>query len=178
MIINRKGKRMSSIKNNGVVPSESIYEMKVRLNNGEEISLSSFKGKKIMIVNTASDCGFTPQYADLETLYEKQKERLTIIGFPSNDFGEQERGNDEEIASFCKINFGVSFPLAKKSSVKKTPDQNKIFQWLSDPAKNGWNDQEPVWNFSKYLLDENGLLIDYFGPSISPLSDEVMKAIK
>jgi len=160
-----------------VSPPSSLYDLSVTLNNGDFFQLSELKGKKILLVNTASDCGYTAQYDDLQKLYEKNEETLAIIGFPANDFKQQEKGSDEEIAEFCRINYGVTFPLAKKSSVIKSDNQNEIFKWLSDKNKNGWNDWAPSWNFSKYLVDENGVLINYFGPSVSPLSSDVMNAI-
>ena len=159
-------------------PPQSIYDLSVTLNNGDSISLSKFKGKKLMLVNTASDCGYTDQYSQLEELYKENKDKLVIIGFPANDFKEQEKGTDEEIAQFCKINYGVSFPLAKKSSVKEGKEQNPVFQWLTDKTKNGWTSKKPSWNFSKYLVNENGVLVNYFDPSISPVSKEVLSAIK
>ena len=131
-----------------------------------------------MLVNTASDCGFTPQYHDLQNLYQEFKDKLTIIGFPANDFGEQEKGSDKEIANFCEVNYGVSFPLAKKSKVVKGPDQNKIFEWLTNKNENGWNEQQPTWNFCKYLVDENGKLTHFFESSVSPTSKEVIDAIQ
>ena len=159
-------------------PPQSIYDLSVTLNNGDSISLSKFKGKKLMLVNTASDCGYTDQYSQLEELYKENKDKLVIIGFPANDFKEQEKRTDEEIAQFCKINYGVSFPLAKKSSVKEGKEQNPVFQWLTDKTKNGWTSKKPSWNFSKYLVNENGVLVNYFDPSISPVSKEVLSAIK
>jgi glutathione peroxidase len=165
------------VNENNILPPSSLFDLSVVLNNGNTLSLSELRGKKIMIVNTASDCGYTPQYDDLQKLYEQNKEKLTVIGFPANDFKEQEKGTDEEIGQFCKINYGVTFPLVKKSTVKKGEDQNEVFKWLTDKNKNGWNDREPPWNFSKYLVDENGVLINYFGPSVSPLNDNVIKLI-
>lgn len=162
----------------GITPSASLYDLSITLNNGTQLSLSSLKGKKILLVNTASDCGYTPQYEDLQKLYTDYQDKLVIIGFPANDFKEQEKGTDEDIAKFCKLNFGVTFPLAKKSSVVKGANQNPVFNWLSDPAKNGWNDQQPTWNFSKYLIDEKGILIKYFDPGISPSNPDVKKAIE
>lgn len=129
-----------------------------------------------MIVNTASNCGYTNQYAELQNLYEHFKEKLIIIAFPANDFKEQEKGSNEEIAQFCQMNYGITFPLAKKSKVLKSADQNKVFEWLTHKELNGWNEQEPTWNFSKYLIDEKGHLTHYFDPAVSPLSKEV-KAI-
>lgn len=161
-----------------IQPQKSFYDLSVRLNNGTELNFGQLKGKKVLLVNTASDCGFTGQYDELEKLYEENKDKLMIIGFPANDFKHQENGTDEEIAAFCKVNFGVTFPLAKKTVVIKADQQNEIFKWLSDKTKNGWNNKQPSWNFSKYLVNENGILVNYFDPSISPLSEKVITAIK
>ena len=130
-----------------------------------------------MLVNTASDCGYTNQYDDLQKLHETLHDKLMVIGFPANDFKEQEKGNDEEIAQFCKINFGVTFPLAKKNSVKKGKDQQEVFRWLTDKSRNGWNNKQPSWNFSKYLVDEHGILTNYFDPAISPRSEQMIKEV-
>lgn len=159
-------------------PPVSFYSLKATANDGTEISFDKLKGKKILLVNTASDCGYTPQYHDLQELYNAHKDKLIIIGFPANDFGEQEKGNDEEIAGFCKKNYGVDFPLAKKSTVIRGPQQNKVFEWLTSKNENGWNEQQPVWNFSKYLVNETGVLTHYFDPSLSPTSDEIISAIQ
>lgn len=159
-------------------PIQSLYDLSITLNNGNSTSLSTYKGKKILIVNTASDCGYTDQYDDLQKLYEENKDKLVIIGFPANDFKEQEKGSDEEIEQFCRLNYGVSFPLAKKSTVKEGPQQNPIFKWLTDKTKNGWTNKKPSWNFSKYLINEQGILVNYFDPSISPTSKVVTEAIK
>ncbi len=164
--------------NNIAQPSVSFYDLSIHLNNGSLLNMNSLKGKKVLLVNTASNCGYTGQYADLQKLYSTHKDDLVVIGFPANDFKEQEKGSDEEIASFCQVNYGVSFPLAKKSGVIKGQEQNPVFRWLSDKALNGWNDQGPTWNFSKYLVNEEGLLTNYFDPGISPASKEVEEAIK
>lgn len=161
-----------------VPPVESIYSLQVPLNNGNALPLETYKGKKLLLVNTASDCGYTNQYSDLQKLYQQFNNQLEIIAFPANDFKEQEKGSDNEIAQFCQVNFGVTFPLAKKTVVVKSNDQNNIFKWLTSKAKNGWNEKAPSWNFSKYLIDEQGTLTHYFDPSISPLSEEVVKAIE
>ncbi len=161
-----------------VVPPVSFYTLQPVLNDGSSLSLASLKGKKILLVNTASACGYTQQYEQLQQLYNAYNSKLIVIGFPANDFKEQESGTDEEIASFCKKNFGVSFPLAKKSVVIKNPDQNSVFQWLTNPAKNGWNSQAPTWNFSKYLINEEGMLTHYFAPGIEPMSETILTAIK
>jgi glutathione peroxidase len=172
-----KGKNSAELSNRQKQPPVSFYSLRGILNNNTEFDFSSLKGKKVLLVNTASDCGYTNQYDDLQKLYEEYKDRLVIIGFPANDFKEQEKGSDEEIAQFCKLNFGVSFPLMKKSTVIKSPQQNNIFQWLTDSAKNGWNNKPPTWNFTKYLVNEEGVLTDYFGSSISPMNKDVTDAI-
>ena len=162
---------------NKTLPPFSFYDLSVVLNNGDTISMATLKGKKVLLVNTASDCGYTPQYTDLQRLYEEHKEHMQVIGFPANDFKEQEKGTDEEIAVFCKVNYGISFPITKKCSVIKGREQHEVFNWLTDKSKNGWNNKFPGWNFSKYLVNENGLLTNYFGPSVSPVSKEVQAAI-
>ncbi|MET0635580.1 MAG: glutathione peroxidase [Chitinophagaceae bacterium] len=161
----------------GPASGTSIYNLAVHLNNGSELRLETLKGKKLLLVNTASNCGYTGQYEELQKLYERYKDQLEIIAFPANDFKEQEKGTDEEIAQFCKVNYGVTFPLAKKSTVVRAKEQNEIFHWLTAPELNGWNEQEPTWNFSKYLVDENGILIKYFDPGVSPLSKEIVAAV-
>ena len=173
------GKNMNAFENEAnAEPVASFHSLSAMLNNGETLSFEKLKGKKVLLVNTASHCGYTNQYSELQQLYEEQKERLVIIAFPANDFKEQEKASDEEIANFCKINYGVTFPLAKKSIVIKSADQNEVFKWLTDKTRNGWNDKEPSWNFSKYLVNEEGVLTNYFDPSISPLSPEITDAIK
>ena len=149
----------------------------IDLSNGESLELKALKGKKVLLVNTASDCGYTGQFEELQQVQNLYKDSLVIVGFPANDFLEQEKGSDSSIQSFCQVNYGVTFPMAKKSVVIKNGDQNLIFEWLSNPAKNGWNDQEPVWNFSKYLLSETGELLGYFGPAISPNDTRLLDLI-
>ncbi len=172
------GKNVTELSNTSAKPAISFYTLKDTLNNGNEFDFTSLKGKKVLLVNTASDCGFTPQYTDLENLYEQYRDKVIVIGFPANDFKEQEKGTDEEIEQFCKVNFGVTFPLMKKSTVIKHKGQNKVYQWLTNASQNGWNSKPPSWNFSKYLVDEEGMLVNYFGPTISPMSDEIINAIK
>lgn len=156
-------------------PVQSIYDLSITLNDGKKLPLSHFTGQKILLVNTASHCGYTNQYDELQKLYTDHQ--LTIIGFPANDFKEQEKGSDEEIAQFCRLNYGINFPLSKKSVVIKSAEQNAVFRWLSDKTLNGWNDKPPTWNFSKYLINEEGVLTHYFDPAVSPLSKEVLSAI-
>lgn len=158
-----------------VSPPISFYDLQITLNNGTTISCNEFRNMKVLIVNTASDCGYTPQYEELQQLYREHADAITVIGFPSNDFREQEKKSDSEIAEFCKVNFGVTFPLARKCSVLKGMGQDEVFRWLSSSELNGWNDQEPRWNFAKYLIDEKGKLMYYLDPAVSPL--EVAKKI-
>lgn len=152
--------------------TKNIYNFKVEALDGSTIDFSTFKGKKILIVNTASECGYTPQYKDLESLYNKYKDKLIVIGFPANNFGAQEPGSNNEIKSFCTKNYGVTFPMAAKISVKGT-DMAPIYQWLTKKDLNGVLDAEINWNFNKFLLDENGVLIYKFESSTTPLSEEI-----
>ena len=159
-------------------PNMSFHQLKLKGNDGKDIDFSQFKGKKVLLVNTASNCGYTGQYEELQQLHEKLQDKLAIVGFPANDFKEQEKGSDSDISAFCKLNYGVTFPLAKKSSVVKGESQNQIYQWLTDPSQNGWNKHQPDWNFSKYLIDEEGVLTKYFGPAVSPLDPKVVKELE
>jgi glutathione peroxidase len=172
------GKNSEKLANPNKIPLVDFYTLADTLNNGTRFDFASLKGKKVLLVNTASDCGYTNQYDELQKLYETYKDSLVVIGFPANDFKEQEKGSDEDIAQFCRLNYGVTFPLMKKSSVIKVADQNAVFGWLTDAVKNGWNDKQPTWNFSKYLVNENGVLVNYFDPSVSPLSPELVAAVK
>ena len=171
--------RTASVLNNDAHKSEvkSFYNLSAITNNGTLISFDQFKGKKVLIVNTASDCGYTGQYDELQKLHEHYQNKLVVLGFPANDFKEQEKGSDKEIAQFCKINYGITFLLIKKSSVIKGNNQNKVYRWLSNKNLNGWNDQQPTWNFAKYLVSEEGVLTNYFAPFVSPLSKHVITAI-
>lgn len=170
----------SSISSNEhkVLPKSSFYELNSDLNNGNNFNFTELKGKKVLIVNTASSCGYTNQFEDLQNLHLNYQNKLVILGFPSNDFKDQEKGNDETIASFCKKNYGVSFELMKKSVVLNRIDQNPVFHWLTDSSKNGWNNVPPTWNFNKYLINEEGVLTHVFEAAVSPSSDEVINAIK
>lgn len=172
------GKNSLILQNKNDQPMSSIYDLSVQLNNGKTVSLEQFRGKKLLLVNTASNCGYTNQYEALQELYGKYPGKLEIIGFPANDFHEQEKGTDDEIAQFCKVNFGVTFPLVKKSVVVPSDNQHPVYRWLTNKQENGWNEQAPTWNFSKYLLDEQGHLTNYFDPSVSPLSKEVVSAVE
>ncbi len=156
--------------------SKSIYEFKVESLDGGTIDFSQFKGKKLLIVNTASKCGYTPQYEELEKLYETYREKLVIVGFPANNFGGQEPGTNSEIKEFCKKNYGVTFPMAAKVSVKGE-DIAPIYQWLCNKAENGVMDAEIKWNFGKFLLDEKGTLLAYFPSKVKPMSEEVISKL-
>lgn len=155
----------------------SVHEFKVTSLDGGTIDLSTFKGKKILIVNTASQCGYTKQYKDLQELHNKYKDKLVIIGFPANNFGGQEPGSNEEIRAFCTKNYGVSFPMAAKVSVKGK-DIHPLFDWLTHKSQNGVLDAEIKWNFGKFLIDENGKPIAYFGSGTNPMSDDIVLRIQ
>jgi glutathione peroxidase len=164
--------KMESTENIKIESPKSIHQFKVTSLDGGEIDFSTFKGKKILIVNTASECGYTPQYKDLQALYDQYKDKLVIVGFPSNDFGGQEPGTNDEIKSFCTKNYGVSFPMAAKVSVKGD-NIAPIYQWLTQKEKNGALDAEIKWNFNKFLLNENGEIIANFESSTNPLSKDI-----
>lgn len=172
------GINTSSSKNESVAPLTQLYMLQPAAIDGSVFNFETLKGSAVMIVNTASDCGYTDQYAELEKLYQHFRGKLVIIAFPANDFKEQEKGTDHDIAAFCQKNYGVTFPIMSKSVVIKTAEQNPVFNWLTDPAQNGWNRKAPSWNFSKYLINSKGQLTHYFDPGISPLSKEVMLAIE
>jgi glutathione peroxidase len=157
------------------MPPATIYDFKVPALDGGSINFSKFKGKKILIVNTASKCGNTPQYAELQQLYDTHKDKLVIVGFPANNFGQQEPGTNTEIQEFCKKNYGVTFPMAEKVSVAGE-DMHPLFKYLSEEAKK-LGAEEPVvkWNFTKFLLDEQGNLVAVFKSKMKPTDPEIMK---
>ena len=157
--------------------AKSIHSFKVKALDGKTIDFSKFKGKKILIVNTASECGFTPQYEGLQKLYETYKDQLVIVGFPANNFGGQEPGSNEEIGAFCKKNYGVTFPMADKVSVKGK-DIAPIFKFLTDKKLNGVKSTTILWNFEKFLLNEKGELIDTFVSTTKPTSESITKYFK
>jgi glutathione peroxidase len=157
---------------------KTIYDYKVEaLEEGKEINFADFKGKKILIVNTASECGFTPQYADLEKLSNEYKDKLVVIGFPANNFGGQEPGSNVEIGAFCQKNYGVTFPLAAKVSVKGD-DTAPIFKYLTEKELNGVKNTSILWNFTKFLVDENGKLVDSFISTTKPTDEAITKYLK
>jgi len=172
------GKKQIQFNKDNKTPIVTFYSLTTKDINGKDFNFASLKGKKVLIVNTASDCGFTGQYEGLEKLQEKYAESLVVVGFPANDFKEQETKDNESIAAFCKKNYGVSFPLMAKSIVIKKNEQNEVFKWLSNTAMNGWNEQEPAWNFCKYLVNEEGTLTHYFPMTVDPLDASVIEAIE
>lgn len=162
---------------NGQV-TKTFYELEIKSLDGKEtIKFSDFKGKKIMCVNVASECGYTYQYEDLQKLSDKYKESLVLIGFPCNQFGGQEPGAPEDIEQFCKKNYGVTFRLSEKIDVKGE-NQHPVYQWLTKKANNGVDDYSVNWNFNKFLLDENGNLLGHFGSRTKPFDDDIIKLIE
>ncbi len=155
----------------------SIYSIKVTDINGKVTDLSQYKGKKILIVNTASNCGYTHQYKDLEKLHEEYADKIAVLGFPCNQFGGQEPGTAEEIGAFCEKNYGVTFPLFEKSNVKGS-EKSELYSWLTDKSKNGWNDQEPSWNFCKYVIDEQGKLLAFYPSKTEPFDERIISLLK
>lgn len=155
---------------------QSIYSFVVKDINGSDFNFATLKGKKIMIVNTASECGLTPQYKELEALYKMTK-NLVIIGFPANNFGAQEPGSNAEIAKFCSTNYGVSFPMMSKISVKGD-DMHPLYQYLTQKSLNGLEDNEVTWNFQKYLINEEGFLEQVIDPRTKPLDEKIVNWVK
>ncbi|HLN74388.1 MAG: glutathione peroxidase [Methylococcaceae bacterium] len=157
---------------------ESFYDFKVKDINGKEFDLSSLKGKKVLVVNTASKCGYTPQYEQLESIYRTYgNDKFTVIAFPANNFGSQEPGTDAEVEEFCKKNYGVSFPIMSKISVKGN-DMHPLYKWLTSKKENGVMDSEVKWNFQKYLIDENGKLVNVYESKVKPDDDKIVSWIK
>ena len=157
---------------------KSFHSFKTQTIDGKDFDLASLKGKKVLVVNTASKCGLTPQYKELEALYKQYKDKnFVIIGFPANNFLSQEPGSNEEIAEFCELNYGVTFPMMSKISVKGN-DQDPIYKWLTSKTENGKIDAEVSWNFQKFMIDENGELVDYASPREKPLSDKIVSWIE
>lgn len=161
---------------NSDTKASSIHQFKVDAIDGSVIDFSTYKDKKILVVNTASECGFTPQYEGLQKLYQSHKDKLVIIGFPCNQFGGQEPGDGKTIQTFCKKNYGVTFPLAAKVDVKGEKIA-PIYKWLCNKSENGVLDATIKWNFNKFLLDENGVLLAYFPSNVKPDSEEILKMI-
>ena len=156
----------------------SFYDFTVKDITGNDYPLSQLKGKKVLVVNTASKCGFTPQYDGLQELFEKYgDENFMIIGFPANNFAKQEPGSNEEIANFCRLNYGVTFPMMSKISVKGD-DQHPLYRWLTSKAENGVEDSKVSWNFQKYMIDEEGQLVGHFAPTVKPDNKKLVRWIE
>lgn len=165
-----KGKSVQEI----MQQSANFYDYSATAIDGKSVlKMSDYKGKKILVVNVASKCGYTPQYEGLEKLYEKYSDRLVIIGFPCNQFLGQEPGSNDEVEEFCKVNYGVTFPLAAKIKVKGV-DQHPIYTWLTNKDLNGLGDFKISWNFNKFLISENGELLAHFDTKVKPESDEII----
>lgn len=168
-------KEISQNKNTAAM--NNIHSFKVESLDGGEINFADFRGKKILIVNTASECGFTKQYADLEEISKTYADKVVVVGFPANNFGGQEPGSNEEIGAFCQKNFGVTFPLAAKVSVKGD-DIAPIFAYLTEKDLNGVKNTDILWNFTKFLVDENGKLVDSFISTTRPTDEKITKYFK
>lgn len=153
-------------------PKGSLYDFKLKTLDGQEITLGKFKGKKLLLVNVASECGYTPQYKNLQALSEQYKDKLVVIGFPANNFGGQEPGSNAEIRSFCTKNYGVTFQMMDKISVKGS-DMHPLYKWLSNKEENGTCSEAPSWNFCKYLIDEKGNVVKFFSSKTDPLSKDI-----
>lgn len=164
----------ASVKQNAL---QSIYDIEINSLQGKPIQLSDFKGKKILFVNVASKCGFTPQYRELQQLHETYKNNLVVIGVPCNQFGKQEPGQSNEIQEFCEVNYGVSFLITEKISVKGL-NQHPLYKWLTKKAINGRQNSVVKWNFQKYLVDKNGEFIDYFYSITKPMNSRITKYLK
>jgi len=165
------------IESKGVVNSaSSFYDLALNDINGKKINLAKFKGKKVMIVNVASRCGYTSQYKDLQALYEKNKDKLEIIAVPCNDYGSQESGSNSEIKNFCETRYGVSFTMGSKQKIKSSPISD-LYHWLSDPKQNGWNSSLPSWNFCKYVINEDGQLTHFLRSGVNPTGSEMIEII-
>ena len=159
------------------VPVKSLYDFKMKaLMGNETIDFSKYKGKKVVLLNVASKCGYTSQYADWEQFHEKHGNDVVVLGFPANNFGGQEPGSDGDIATFCQKNYGVKFQLFSKISVTGA-DQHPLYKWLSDKAQNGWNDKAPTWNFCKYVVNEKGEVTNFFASGVKPTDKEFLKSV-
>lgn len=179
LLVSCKNEAQTKSKSNSkMTAKENIYQFKVTDLSGNAFDFASLEAKKILVVNTASKCGLTPQYEGLETIYKEYKDKnFVIVGFPANNFASQEPGTNEEIAEFCKQNYGVSFPMMEKISVKGD-DMNAVYKFLTEKSKNGVQDSEVEWNFQKYLIDEKGELVKVIAPKTLPTDPEIVDWIK
>lgn len=171
-------KNVTAISNSTPMEKQNIYQFKVKDLEGNDFDFATLKGKKILVVNTASKCGLTPQYKDLEAIYQKYKsDNFVVVGFPANNFASQEPGTNAEIGEFCQRNYGVSFPMMSKVSVKGS-DMDAVYQFLTQKSKNGLQDSEVEWNFQKYLINENGELEKVIAPQVTPTDASIVDWIK
>jgi len=170
-------KKMMSVKPVNVMTKGSFYDFSLKSLDGKEtIDFSKYKGKKVVVLNTASECGYTPQYADWQAFYKEHGDKIVVLGVPANNFGGQEPGSNKEIATFCQKNYGVTFQMLEKVSVVGS-DQHPLYKWLSKKDLNGWNDKEPTWNFCKYVINEKGEVSHFFASGVKPNSPEFKKAV-
>ncbi len=165
------------VNTHNVPPTTSMYDIPCTTGQGNALHLSAYQGKYILIVNTASNCGFTKQYQALEALYQAYHNKLVILAIPSNDFKQQEAGSNEDIANFCSINYGITFPILAKCVVVTHAQQHPLYTWLSTAALNGWNNAAPAWNFHKYLINTSGTLICTASSSVNPLDQRITNCI-
>jgi|TARA_B100000745_G_scaffold300183_1_gene253144 glutathione peroxidase len=173
LVTSFKAKTKNIILNtNNIAPKKSFYELEAISIDGEKISFDQYKNKKILIVNVASKCGYTYQYEGLQKLQDIHQDKVIVLGFPANDFFNQESGSNEEIEEFCERNFGITFPMFEKTTTKGKK-QSSVYQWLTNKDFNGWNTQRPTWNFCKYLVNEQGELVGFFDSKVKPLSEEI-----
>jgi glutathione peroxidase len=173
LITSFKAKTKNIILNtNNIAPKKSFYELEAISIDGKKISFDQYKNKKILIVNVASKCGYTYQYEGLQKLQDIYQDKVIVLGFPANDFFNQEPGSNEEIEEFCEINYGITFQMFEKTTTKGKK-QSPVYQWLTNKDFNGWNAQRPTWNFCKYLVNEKGELVGFFNSKIKPLSEEI-----
>ena len=167
----QEGSQVSKTVQSETLMAKSFYDFKMTTLSGEEVDFSRYKGKKVLLVNTASECGYTPQFADLQALHESWGHKVVVVGFPANNFGGQEPGSNAQIAQFCQKNYGVSFTMFEKISVKGA-DQHPLYQWLKEQSG-----EEPGWNFSKYLIDEAGKVIGYYPSGVNPMDDPILSKL-
>mgnify|MGYP000612981022 CR=1 FL=1 len=167
-------KNASKLNTDNKQPQKDFYALQAVLNNGDTLSFETFRGKKVLLVNTASDCGYTGQYKELEALYQQYKNNLIVVGFPANDFKEQEKKSDTDIAAFCQVNYGVTFLVTEKVDVKGA-NQHPLYTFLTCEILNGKRDSTVKWNFQKYIVSDKGTLIDHYYSITSPLSKKITK---
>ena len=155
----------------------SVYDFKIKTIEGNEVDFNDLRGKKVLIVNVASECGYTGQYKGMQNLFGTLGDKVVVLAFPSNQFGKQEPGSNKDISDFCKEKFDVAFPVFEKTEVKGA-GKNALYRWLTDKSMNGWNDKEPEWNFNKYLVNEKGELVAWFSSRVKPMDERITSRIR